>query len=448
MRLRHTLWIALTSVLCSISVTTAHAGQLNAGAAKVSITPAADEFPYDGPNGHQFVGVHDEIYVRALVLDDTKQRVAIVIIDVTRVPRPVEIVKTVAQELAVPEQNVLVAASHTHDVPLVIYFDGDPNKAQLKEIERIQRAAVQAVHQAKTQLQPARIAFARGEAWLNQNCGSYSQVDANGKQVVQDDIYFPKGPSDKSLDLVRLEGLKGEPLALLINYATHGEVMFKSVTRDNGYEISGDLPGAVAHLLETHTSGAPVVLFTSAAEADQRPLFKSFQPAGKWLPEKDEGAAGWVLLDVQARRLANSVLDTITGIPPGVADVQLKASAGSVTCPGKKTFGQDNASEQEAVPPVAIPISMIRINDIALAGVGGDVASEIGQHFKKASPLANTMFISMTAGYVGYIMTDAYYKDQGFGVISGVGKSPLKPGYAELAIIKGLLGLIGTSMGK
>ncbi len=444
MRLRHWFWIALMIALSCGSGMTAQAGQLLAGAARISITPTADEFPYDGPRDRQFVGVHDEIYTRALVLADGEQQVAIVIIDVTRVPHPVETVKAIAQELSVPASNVLVAASHTHDVPLVEYYEGKPNKEQRKEIERIQRAAVQAVRQAKAALEPARIAFARGEAWVNSNGGSYMKVDKNGKMNVQDGLYFPKGPSDKSLDLIRVESLKGKPLALLVNYATHGEVMFRSVTKDSGYEVSGDLPGAVAHLLEKNPAAAPVVLFTSPAEADQRPLFTSLQPGDKWLADADEGAAGWALLDAQARRLAESVFDTLDGMPPGASDVNITASAGSVTCPGK-TVGppKENAPAESAVPPVNIPLSMIRIDDIALAGIGGDVANEIGQHFKNASPLAHTTVITMTSGYIGYIMTDAYYEDHGFGEASGVGKSPLKAGCAEPAIIKGLLDLMG-----
>ena len=422
----------------------AHAGQLLAGAARISITPSADEFPCDGPGNRKFVGVHDDVYVRVLVLDDGKQRIGLVILDQTKVPSSLDLVKAVAQELAVPESHVLVSATHTHNVPLVSYNGGTPNKVQQTELEHLQQAAVAAARQAKAQLQPARIAFARGEAWVNENGGSYLSPTNSGKMEAQEDIYFPQRPSDKSVDVVRVESLKGEPLALLLNYATHGEVMFRSVTKDNGYEISGDLPGAVAHLLEGSSAAAPIVLFTSGAEADQLPLFKSLQPTGK-LGAADEGAGGWALLDAQARRLANSVLDSLADMQPGVADVQLSASAGTVTCPGKYVSNpHESAPADTAVPLVKIPISIFRINDIALAGVGGDVASEIGQRFKKASPLAHTTFISMMAGDIGYILTDAIYEDKSLGENHGVGKSPLKSGCAEPAIIQGLLGLIGT----
>jgi hypothetical protein len=46
-----------------------------------------------------------------------------------------------------------------------------------------------------------------------------------------------------------------------------------------------------------------------------------------------------------------------------------------------------------------------------LAGVGGAVASEIGQHFKAASPIANSTTITMVGDSVGYIIADASYPE-------------------------------------
>jgi hypothetical protein len=337
-------------------------------------------------------------------------------------------VKAIAEEAGTSESSVLVTATHTHNVLLVSYHGGEPDAAQLREIDRVRRGALEAVRQARTHLQPARIASGRGEAWVNVN---------NGEQAGLKSGYDPTGPSDKTLDVVRLQTLKGEPIALLINYATHAEVMFRSVTRDNGYEVSGDLPGAVSQILETMPGAAPVVLFTSAAEADQLPLFKSLQPASRLKPA-DEGAAGWALLDVQARRLADAVLGIAEKMQGGASDVRIEASASIVSCPGKRPWADLPTSSEEARPPVAIPISVIRLNDIALAGVAGDVDSEIGRSFRAASPVQHSTLITMTAGSVGYIVTDAAYVKPGHGVMG----SPLKAGCAEHAVVEGLIQLL------
>ena len=373
----------------------------------MSVTPSPAAFPFapsekpslnTGSGERSFVGVHDEVYARALVVDDGARRVALVVIEVTAIPMADELVKAVAQQMGIRESNVMVAATHTHSVPLFSYAGGEPNSPrEAQEIEHIKQGALEAVRHANAHLQPARVAFGRGTGWVNVN---------NGEQSGSKGGYDPLGPSDKTLDVVRFDTYEGSPIAMLVNYASHAEVMFRSITKGDGYEVSGDLPGAVSRILEAQLSGAPIVLFTSGAEADQLTLFKSLQYGGP-LAGADEGAAGWSLLDVQARRLAGSVMEVVSGMHPGVTQARIDAAAGSVTCPGQQ-LRIDPKSGQAIVedrPPVTIPLSVIRIDNIVLAGVGGDVATEIGQHFKASSPVANSMFINMAGASVGYIFS-------------------------------------------
>lgn len=408
------------------------AAELRAGAAKISITPTADEFPYSNGGDRPFVGVHDEVYARALLLDDGSSRVALVLVEVTKIPAPAPLKTLIAKELRMPEANVMLAATHTHIVPLFSYHTAAPNPAEAKEIDRLNDGTLQAVRLAQSHMQPARIAFGRGEGWINVNNGEQTGTKS----------YDPHGPSDKTLDVIRVESLSGSPIALLVNYATHAEVMFRSITKDGGFEVSGDLPGTVSAILESQPGVAPVVLYTAAAEADQLTLFKSLQPAGR-LPAADEGAGGWALLDVQARRLAASVMDVLGSMPPGAGQVHIAAAAGVATCPGQKMH-MDRQSGQvttETTPPVDIPLNVIKLNDIVLAGVGGDVGSEIGMSIKGASPVPHTTVITVTAGEVGYILADSSYAHPGHGVMG----SPLQPHCAQQAITDGLVRLIDST---
>ena len=432
---------ALAALATAVLPGPAQAADLRVGAGRASVTPAASDFPYlpsqavslnTGPGERSFVGVHDEIYARALVADDGAKRVALVVLEVTAVPAADDIVKAIAQQLGVPTSNVMVAATHTHSVPLFSYAGANPNPREAREIERLKAGALEAVRQAAAQLQTARIAFGRGQGWVNINNGEQSGSKAG---------YDPLGPSDKTLDVMRFETAAGAPIALFVNYASHAEVMFRSITKADGYEISGDLPGAVSRLLEKLPTAAPVVLFTAAAEADQLTLFKSLQSGGP-LPPSDEGAAGWALLESQARRLAGSVMDTVAALKPSLAPARVAADAGSATCPGQVlTIDRDGKVTKEAKPPVAIPLSMIRVNDVVLAGVGGDVASDIGRHFRTALPAANTSMVTLAGNSVGYIFTDASYVHPGHGLT----KSLLKEGCADRAIVNALVRLIKTA---
>lgn len=429
------LWLCLGAPL-------AQAGPLQAGAARVSITPAADEFPYPYESGRScepefapgkpcnFVGVHDPLYARALMLGDGEHSVLLVLVEVTNIPDAAELKRDIAHAVGLSEVNVLLAATHTHEALLVKFHGGSPNAAEQREIERVKAGALAAARSARDGLRNARIAFGRGSGWINVNNGDH--LGAMG--------YDPSGPSDKSLDVLRIEGMDHRPIALLVNYASHAEVMYRSVTRDGGYEVTADIPGAVSTALELLPAGAPVVLFSAGAEGDQMSLFKSLQGTMGIMPARDEGAAGWSLLDVMARRLTASVLEVLEHMPAGTAQARIAAAATAVSCPGQHITQDEKSGQSETVAtgPVSIPLNVMMINDIALVGVGGDVGSEIGMAVKRASPLQDTTLISMTAGSVGYVLADSSYARPSHGVLG----SPLQPHCAEGAIVSGATQLL------
>jgi hypothetical protein len=430
---------------------TAYAGQLRAGAARVSITPTADQFPYIIGREKPFVGTHDDVYARALVLDDGATRVAFVVVEAVSVPDPKHVETDVAQAAGVPESNLILCASHTHESLTTFIHGTNLIPSQLEEIEHVRAGAVEAARQAVAHLEPAAIAFGRGEAYVNIN---------NGEQAGLTSWFDPKGPSDKTLDVIRVESASGQPIAMLVSYATHAETMYRSVTKDGGYEVSGDIPGAVSRMLEKNPAGVPVVLFMPPAEADQLGIFKSLQPAVDKLPQADEGAAGWALVDEMARRLTIAVIDTEGKMPPAVSNVTIQAATSTVTCPGRvrptgpppgppaggqaqgaaggPPQGESGEPPQGEPAPVVIRLSTVRIGDIAFAGVAGDMGTKIGQEIRAASPVKNTIVISQLAGAVGYIMPDDSYAHPGHGV-SG---SPLKAGCAEHSIPKGVAALL------
>jgi hypothetical protein len=421
-------------------VIAAESGSLRAGAARVDVTPTADVFPYaDKIQKPPFIGVHDPVFVRALVLDDGRTEVAIVVVDSTTIPKPKVFNHDLAQELGIPESNLLLAASHTHS-SLMVYYQGDlpanagePDAAQAREIERIRQGAVEAVRQAKTQLRAARVTFARGEAYLNVNNGGVTPPNDPQHFAALGD---PHGPSDKSLDVLRIQGVDGKPIALLLDYAVPSTVMLHAPSRNGDAEVSGDLFGVTAQLIEKASANAPVVLFATGADGDQKPIFRWARPRVGDLAQVDEGAAAWAVLDVMAGSLANSVLAVTDSMPEGTNSVELSAAAKRVVCPGQKVRwdAKAGAATIADLPPVSIPLNVIRINDIVLVGVGGNVPTEIGAKIKAISPYRNTTLIGVTSGSVGYILTDKAYEHPGHDLAG----DPLKAGCAEPAILQGL----------
>ncbi|MBB3954436.1 hypothetical protein [Novosphingobium sediminicola] len=418
------------ALLATVAATPVIAGDLRAGAARVSITPPADAFPYaspSSPNDKPFVGVHDDIFTRALVLEDGSKRIVLVSIENVNVPEPAAMVSALAQAAHVPPAQVMVFATHTHSNPLVFFHGHTPSPRQAQELERTQKAAVAAVGQAIAGLAPARISFVRSRGWVNINNGEASTGVKTGD---------PAAASDKSLDVVQVTGADGRRIALLVDYASHAEVMFRSMTRPDGLEVTGDLPGTVSRLLEDNAA-APVVLYAAGAEGDQLSQYKSLQADAGGLPAKDEGAGGWAILDVQARSLAASVVDALKSAPAPAAQVSLGAAAGQAVCPGvKRARDANNGVVESPAGDVVIPLSLVRLGPVTLAGVGADLGTVLGQGVKDAFAQP-TSVVTMTAGAVGYVLDDAAYARATHAVMG----SPVRPGCARDAIVGGLKAL-------
>jgi len=83
------------------------------------------------------------------------------------------------------------------------------------------------------------------------------------------------------------------------------------------------------------------------------------------------------------------------------------------------------------------------MDDVAIGACNAEIFNMIGQRFNRESPVGRSIFVSMAKGMgnSGYIPNDAAFGFQTFEVLS----SRCKPGYAESAIVNGLLDLIAQA---
>src|SRR5271157_4666360 len=212
----------------------AEGGALRAGAARVDITPPADEaLPMAGYAGRApSKGVHDHIYVRAIVLDNGAIQSALVAWDLIFVPNEVwsEVSGRIAKEIGIPSEHLLLSAVHDHGAPS-LGSGGDavatgPKTAAFTA--KVEDAALEAVRRAKANLQPARFGIGTGTAYVNINRREWTPD--HGWWLG----YNPDGPSDKTVAVLKFEDLSGKPIAFFINYAVHGTVM-----GSHNYQITG-----------------------------------------------------------------------------------------------------------------------------------------------------------------------------------------------------------------
>jgi hypothetical protein len=69
--------------------------------------------------------------------------------------------------------------------------------------------------------------------------------------------------------------------------------------------------------------------------------------------------------------------------------------------------GPGQEYREEGLDPVAIRLSFLVINDIAITGVSGEVLTKIGLRLKKESPFNCTIMVTHGNGSSGYLPDDA-----------------------------------------
>src|SRR5581483_8628503 len=109
--------LLLLTALFAVAGFAANEGNLKAGAARVDITPAADAaLPMSGYGGRTqgFQGIHDHIYVRAIVLFDGSRQAALMAWELIGMPTPVweRVSQRIAKELGIPGEDLILAGVH------------------------------------------------------------------------------------------------------------------------------------------------------------------------------------------------------------------------------------------------------------------------------------------------------------------------------------------------
>jgi len=407
---------------------------LRAGAARVDITPAPDAaLPMSGyANRTQgFKGIHDPIYVRAIVVDDGATQAAIVAWELIFVPDAVwaDVSPRIAAETGIRPENVILAAVHDHGAPSVM---GDYAK-------KVEAAAIEAIRLAKSRLQPARFGYGAGTAYVNVN--RRELTPARGWWLG----YNENGGSDKVVHVLRFEDLTGKPIAFLINYAVHVVVM-----GPDNYQITGDLAGATSRFVERHYAGTDQVRGDAGWRMRLRPEEKNSDVVAVWT----SGAAGdqnpismmngedFGMVDALGKILGEAALRAAAGIKTS-AEARIRGAQQVATCPGRRVeTGPTPRAEYKFndTDPVNIRLGMLMIGDVVMAGVSGEVFTLIAQRLQRESPFHHTIMVTHANGSSGYIPNDAAFEPVSYEVTA----SRLKPGCAEGAIVHDFLDLIAT----
>lgn len=257
--------------------------QLLCGAGKAQITPPEELLPQMITLGGMTFGeINDDLFVRAIALDNGERRILMVCFELDKAPYPQEYTKLLSEATGVGERDILFFAIHTHTAPLTGYRPFEPKHDITKKPPEIQKAVYAyealvreqmlcAAKQAVFNLQPAVLGFGQGRSNINVNrCGMYTSMDGSGRRIAETGV-DPNGPVDHTVSVLRINDLQGQAIAFFVNFPVHCVTMFQNDRGDGLSAVSSDIGGRVSQWIETHYPQS-VAIWCSGAAGDVNPV--------------------------------------------------------------------------------------------------------------------------------------------------------------------------------
>ncbi len=398
--------------------------ELRAGVAREIISPPRGIYLIGyGDRTKGNVGVHDDLTATALVLDDGRERLALVACDLLCLN---EFVVDRVRAQVGGGTRVVICCSHTHAGPIA-YADRRSGRARRAYIDGLVERIVRAVRRAEAALLPVELAWGRAEADIAVN---RRERRPDGEFVIG---VNPKGPVDRSVGVLRVRGVDGTPLATVVNFACHGTVLGP----DNRF-VSADWIGAMRARVEEALGG--LVLFLQGATGDLNPDYEW----GTGDPWRAVRALGEVVAD-RVIEVCGGGLSPLAGAPLGLdrQEVWLPLEARATTPAPPRSYRKvllkvvglpsflmfvvdpllkrrypwrSRVEARDGVWQVPLRVNAARVGDLGLVTFGAETLTEIGMGIKAASPAQHTMFTSVSDGCIGYLPTAEAHAEGGYEV--------------------------------
>lgn len=273
-----------------------------AGVATVSITPETP-VPMAGyaSRTKPFENVAQPIHAKALALEDARgHRAVLITTDLIGIARAVAqpVCDRIRERTGLARNEVLLSSAHTHSAPILSLEERTdtgltPEDARnaVAYTRQLQEKLVDVAGQAIARLEPARLSWGSGVASFAMNRREFT---ARGIILGVN----PRGPVDRTVPVLRVDGADGALRAVLFAYACHNTTL----TQTN-YSLCGDYAGFAQSYVEEHNPGAQA-LFMMGCGGDANPY-----PRGTLQNARDNGA----VLGDEVCRVLNHPLSPVHG---------------------------------------------------------------------------------------------------------------------------------------
>jgi hypothetical protein len=320
-----------------------------------------------------------ELTVRALVLADADTKVAIVSADFLGFPS-VLCDKARAAVKDIPPENILIGATHTHSAPDCYGFpDGQGGTgADLKYLDSVCARMAEAINEAAAKLQPVSLKIATGEA--------------QGKIAYN---YYADRLYDPRCHVIQAIAADGKPLATLVNYAVHPEVLGSRQSI-----CSPDLVGPLYDRLQA--KGAGIGIFMNSAQggmvtADNR------LPGGREARSWEECVRiGWLLADEAIRIIDGAAVQKSADLSCHARTITFPVDSPllrAVMAASPLNLGTRDTAK------VTTRLNLINVGNAQILTIPGEALPNIGYFLKRNMRGEHNLLFGLTNDAFGYILT-------------------------------------------
>jgi hypothetical protein len=422
---------------------------LKAGAAAVEVTPK--EFPLNMPGGfgpNLAEKAHDPLFARALVLDDGKLKIALVLVDnLGLAAEVVEEAKLLASRKCgiLPEQ-MLISATHTHSGPPSNVLDGPKEAVAYRKV--LVEGIAEVIVQAHANLRPALLGASShplpdevfNRRWFVKP-NTMSLNPFGEKDIVRmnppnnpETLLHPAGPTDPEVSVLSVIDAKtNRPLCIYANYSLH------YVGGTPAKEVSADYFGEFARLMPIRLGlkdSSLVAMLTNGTSGDinnipfnlnpPRPPRETFEQirivAGKtadavWHARNKIGKhQGNITLAMRQREITLKVRKPSEKMLERANQIlNLKDDGEKRKFPPlSDVYAQRTLSMAKSPDTIKVPLQVVRIGDLLIGAIPFETFVEIGLDLKRRSPMPRTFIVGLANGYNGYLPTPEQHKLGGY----------------------------------
>ena len=425
--------VLVLSLAATVFMTSDLSAELKVGAAAVDITP--EKLPVivnGGLLGATTDKIASRLHARAIVLDDGRVRLGIVVVDSCMTPRPFldDAKKLAVEKTKIRADRMLISATHCHSAPSIMnnMATADPNYVPYLRVK-----LAEALARAEANLEPARV------GWGNINAARLTAIrrwvlrpdrvrdDVFGNPTVRatmhaasdwDNVTGPSGPEDPDLSLISFQAHDGRPIAVLGNFSMHYFSGHDGLSADYFGLFCDGLKERLSWKNEDQDKHPPFVgVLSHGCSGDIWRADYAVPKESRYMPTLEDYTSELLDLAVKAHDAIEhrpvsdlAMLEKRLTLKYRVPDIhRLEWARKLLTEMGDRD--PQNVQEAYAREQIVlherqsteVVVQAIRIGDIAVATTPTETYALTGLKLKLQSPLPKTMVFDLANGADGYI---------------------------------------------